>query len=475
MGQDISELHRLDETTYTQRLRDETRQVMAWFRDRQFERRSPPGVGLELEAWLVDDDQLPAPRNEDFLRAVGDPLCVPELSQFNFEFNTHPDELEGRIFSRYEGHLRDLWAKGRVATDSLGLNTVMVGMPATLREDMLTPQYMTPSSRYELLNDRVLAMRNGSPLHVAIDGRDELDLVQDHLMLEAACTSFQIHLMLDPDRAARTYNAAQIASAPLIAAAANSPFLYGRRLWEETRIPAFEAAINLPSYRAASGRRVGRVTFGSQHVRDSLMELFLENLDGYPALLPMVLDESDDPLVHFKLHNGTIWRWNRPIVDLAKDGTPHLRVENRVLPAGPSLCDMIANMAFFIGLTLHLEKEANLEERLPFEITRSNFYRSARRGLGATITWLDGDVTDVQMLIHNQLAGLAEQALIDAGTDANEARHYMGIIRARALNGQNGAAWHRAHANRHGRDFQKLMRDYHRHQQGGRPVHTWTV
>lgn len=475
MGQEISTEDRLDEARYCECLRDETRRVMTWFRDEAFETPDIPMIGLELEAWLIDENRLPSPRNGEFLDVLDDPLAVPELSKFNFEFNSHPRLLGGRVLSDYEQDLRRMWAEGSVAADGLGLDTLMVGMPPTLREEMLTPEYMTPSNRYRLLNDRVLEMRDGDPLKVEIDGRDELSLVQDHLMLEASCTSFQIHLMLSQENAARRYNAAQIASAPLLAVAANSPFLYGRRLWEETRIPAFESAINLPGHRDQTGRKVGRVTFGTKHLQYSMMELFLENLDGYPPLLPMHMQDSDDPLAHLKLHNGTIWRWNRPIVDVNKKGVPHLRLENRVLPSGPTVADMMANLAFFIGLTLHLSDETNLEERLPFELARANFYNAAKRGLGAKITWLDGEVHDAQVLVHSRLAGLAADALVEAGVDRHEADHYLGIIRARALNGQTGAAWQRAHANCHGRDFQRMVADYHRLQQRGRPVHTWNV
>jgi hypothetical protein len=475
MGQEIDVADRLDADVFAQHLRTETAQVMAWFKEDAFERPDTALVGLELEAWLLDQDMMPAPRNVEFLDRMDNRLVVPELSRFNFEFNAEPEPLSGHLLGQVGRQLDGLWAEAGRAAKSLDLAPMMVGMPATLREDMLTTEYMTPSKRYALLNERVFEMREGAPLKVDIDGRDSLSLVQDHLMLEAACTSLQIHLMVDRDNGARTYNAAQIASAPILAAGANSPFLYGRRLWEETRIPAFEAAVNLPAYRDRNGRTVGRVGFGSKHLDSSLLELFLENLDGFPPLLPIVQDRAGDPIRHLKLHNGTIWRWNRPIIGLNDAGTPHLRIENRVLPAGPTVIDIIANMAFFIGLTLSLRDEPNLEERLPFELARSNFYASARRGLGADIVWLDGQVSDVQSLIHGALADRALHGLLDAGIDEIEASHYIGIIKARALNGQTGAAWHRAHANCHGRDFQKLVGDYLTLQQCGQPVHTWTV
>jgi hypothetical protein len=475
MGQEIDVADQVDSVAFTQHLREETARVMAWFRDDSFQRPETPLVGLELEAWLVDENQLPSPRNIEFLTKLDNPLAVPELSMFNFEFNADPLKLSGHVFGHFSRELDGLWAQAGRAAKDLGLSPLMVGMPATLRQEMLTTEYMTPSQRYALLNERVFAMRAGAPLRVDIDGRERLSLIQDHLMLEAACTSLQIHLMVDRDNAARTYNAAQIVSAPLLAAGANSPYLYGRRLWEETRIPAFEAAVNVPGYRDRSGRTVGRVNFGSKHLGSSMLELFLENLDGFPPLLPVVQENPDDPIAHLKLHNGTIWRWNRPIIGLDGTGVPSLRIENRVLPAGPTVIDMVANMAFFVGLTLSLRNEANLEERLPFEITRSNFYACARRGLGANIVWLDGQVADVQSLIHGQLADRAVQGLMDAGIDEIEARHYIGIVKSRALNGQNGSAWQRAYVNCHGRDFQGLVAAYLENQQRGQPVHTWTV
>jgi hypothetical protein len=475
MGREIEACERLDEAAYSDHLRDETRQVMVWFRDQCFESPQTPLIGLELEAWLVDENCFPTPRNVDFLKRLNHPLAVPELSRFNFEFNAEPATLSGRVFSGMREQLNGLWSLAETSAQDIGIKPLMVGIPATLREEMLTTEYMTPSHRYELLNSRVFELRSGKPLNVEIDGREALSLVQDHLMLEAACTSLQIHLMLDQATAARSYNAAQIASAPLLAVGANSPFLYGRRLWEETRIPAFESAINLPGCRDRKGRRISRVTFGTKHLKSSLLELFLENLEAYPALLPLVSDQHEDPLTHLKLQNGTIWRWNRPIIDQNKSGTPHIRVENRVLPAGPTIVDMVANTAFFIGLTLYLRDVPDLEKQIPFETARSNFYAAAQRGLGANLTWLDGQTIDAQRLIHSDLAGHATNALIDAGVDRHDAEYYVGIVRARALNGQTGAAWQRAHANCHGRVFQTMMAAYLKNQQQGQPVHTWRV
>ena len=475
MGREIAESEELDDVEFQRRLREETKRVMGWFRDGALEAAETPLAGIELEAWLMDQDGLPAPDNIEFLERLDHPLAVPELSQFNFEFNTDPARLGGRMLSGFSEHLSDLWSQARRAASEMNLSPMMVGIPPTLREDMLNPEYMTPSRRYALLNERLFELRNGKPLNIEIAGRERIELAQDHLMMEAACTSFQIHLGMTPENSARRYNAAQIASAPLLAVCANAPFLYGRRLWEETRIPAFENAISLLSFRDRTGRRVGRVTFGSGYVRRSLLELFVENLEAYPVMLPILCDDGD-PLAHLKLQNGTVWRWNRPIIHAGKNGAPpHIRMENRILPAGPTIEDMIANLAFFIGLTLRLEKEEGLETRLPFEQARANFYAAAKRGLGARLGWLDETSADAQALIREHLVPSAETALLDAGLDAVDVRHYLGLIAARALNGQTGAAWQRAHANCHGRDFQGLVQTYLERQDGGRPVHTWTV
>lgn len=473
MGREISEKERLDEAGFKTRLREETRCLMSWFKTERFERPIRPSIGLELEAWLMDENGLPAPRNLEFLDKLDDDRIVPELAAYNFEFNADPLKLEKRVFSRLQSDLTELWRKAEDKAEAMGMKTLMTGIPATLRETMLRIDDATPSERYRLLNERLFMMRGGQPLKIDIAGREELDLVQTHLMMEAACTSLQVHLMMTQQNAARRYNAAQIASAPLVAASANSPYLYGRRLWEETRIAAFESALDAPGPRQGDGRRAARVTFGRAHVRDSLMELFLDNLDAYEPFLPMVCDTPEEKLEHLRLQNGTVWRWNRPIVQPGE--TPHLRVESRVMPAGPTLVDIVANTAFCIGLTLHLEMLPDLEERLPFEMARRNFYACAKEGYAADCVWLDGRVVNVQALIRDELADAARDALIAAGIDPAEAGHYIGIVKARSRNGQNGAAWQRAHANCHGNDHQKLVLDYIENQKDGAPVHRWRI
>ena len=476
MGQEIASDDTFDEEGFLERLRDESRLVMGWFRDGAFERADPPLIGAEVEAWLLDEDLLPNPCNLDFLARADRAGLDQELSQFNFELNLDPQSLSGDGLKRIEDALSALWNHCCATGQAMGARTALVGIAPTLRKGMLDLDTMTPSNRYRALNDRVMAMRGGVPLAYDISGLEQMEQLDNHLMLEAACTSLQTHLMLDPDRQARQFNATLIASAAVMAVSTNSPFLFGRQLWEETRIPAFEQAIRIPSFRDKSGRAVGRVDFGTGYIRESLMELFLENLDGHPILLPVVEDAPPERLRHFKLQNGTLWRWNRPIVDVNASGVPHLRIENRITPSGPTPIDMIANAAFFLGLTLHLaDCDDAPEQALPFETARANFYAAARHGLGARITWLNGEEGDIQALINDRLADAAEEGLVRAGTMPEIARRYMDLIRGRVRHGMTGSIWQRAFVDCHGRDFQRMMAAYLDFQTTGAPVHTWTV
>lgn len=476
MGQALNKDALVSEKDFLKHLREETRLVSRWFKNDQLERCNPPLIGAEVEAWLVDENYIPCPDNQRFLEAADHDSLDSEIAQFNFELNLDPVVLEKRCFSDLLARMKSLWGHCANTAKSHDQRALMIGMPPTLREGMLSPDTMTPSDRYKTLNDRVMGLREGRPLNYSFDGREELELVHDHLMLEGACTSLQTHMMLDPDRQARQFNAAIIASAPVLAASANSPFLFGRRLWEETRIPAFEQAIPMRHYRDRSGRGVSRVTFGTGYIRDSIMELFLDNLDGYPPLLPVIEDEPAEKLWHFKLQNGTIWRWNRPILDTNASGTPHIRLENRITPAGPTSQDMVANAAFLIGLIQHLSTQKDAPEtRLDFETARSNFYACAKHGFGANITWLDGQSGNAQELVNGTLCKQAHDGLIEIGVDALEARIFIDIIRRRSKSGLNGAAWQRSWVNCHGRDFQGLTKAYLEHQDKGLPVHTWTV
>jgi len=327
--------------------------------------------------------------------------------------------------------------------------------------------------RYKTLNDRVMALRDGRPLNIAIEGYVALMSSHYDVMLEAATTSFQIHLQCRPEDAVRDFNASMVASAPMVAAAANSPFLFGHDLWDETRVPLFEQAVDL------GDRYPSRVSFGSDYVRHSLLEIFEENQRQHAILIPAELDDPPARLAHVRFHNGTLWRWNRPLIGFDDDGRLHLRIEHRVVPAGPTLKDCIANAAFYYGLVRGFGMEkVPIHERLPFAQARNNFYSAARYGLNAQVYWPDGSgdrECSIRTLIMAELLPLARRGLESLDIPEAEIHAYLDVVAARVDCSQNGAAWQRRWVARHGPDLNALVLAYLELQDQGEPVHTWAL
>lgn len=471
MGQEISQtkFSAEEQAEFQRRLARETELLAAWLRDGELA-AGEPQAGYELEAWLVDQQLRPAPRNGEFLEALNDPLVVSELARFNVEINDPPLPLSGSVFSRLHQSLAATWRRCRATGAELGLELLMTGIPATLRDPDLCLANMTPLARYRALNDEILALRQDRPIRLDIQGKEHLALEHQSVMLEAAATSFQIHLRVDPKQAVRYYNAAKIAAAPLVGLAANSPFLFGKDLWAETRIPLFEQSVAV-----GHSDQTKRVSFGLSYARDSIMECFEANRRRYPVLLAQVSDEPEHRLPHLRLHNGTIWRWNRPLIGFDPDGRPHLRIEHRTTPAGPTPSDSIANAAFCFGLVTELARaEPPPERQMPFARAKTNFYAAARHGLDAEIAWLDcrGRLRDI-CGVH--LVDLAAQGLRRLDIEQGEIDQWLGIIRGRLATGRTGSDWQRAWVARHGRDWHGLTRAYIEHQASDRPVHEWQL
>jgi hypothetical protein len=411
--------------------------------------------------------------NQRFLEVLDNPLVVPELSVFNVELNTPPLRLHGNVFAGMRQGLESLWRTCAQHAASLDVELAMIGILPTVQESDLTLANMSRMVRYRALNEQVLRMRKGRPIPLEIDGVESLRSVHRDVMVEAATTSFQLHLQVKLDDAMRYFNAALLLSAPLVAATANSPYLFGRDLWDETRIPLFEQAVAVSCSEQEAGPEYRRVTFGSGYVRESLFELFRENLEQYPPLLPAWTDDSPETLSHLRLHNGTIWRWNRPLIGYDDQGTPHLRIEHRVIPAGPSIPDTIANAALFYGLIETLGRTQGYA-RPSFSQCRNNFYAAARDGLRADVVWTNGNRTSLAQLLEVELLPMARCGLESLGVDADDIEAYLGIIEARVSAGRTGAHWQRMFVAKHGRDMQSLVAAYQERSSSGRPVHEWT-
>jgi hypothetical protein len=338
----------------------------------------------------------------------------------------------------------------------------------------LTLENMSNRERYRALNREVLRMRHNKSLQLDIKGKEHLICDQRNVMLESAATSLQIHMQINQQQAADYYNAAQVLAAPMVAATSNSPFLFGYDLWAETRIPLFEQAVNTVDVSAKRHTAPARVTFGDAYIRDSLLELFLSNLENYPVLLPANMSAEPEELCHLRLHNGTIWRWNRPLVGFDNAGVPHLRLEHRVIPAGPSIPDVVANIALFAGL-LHsiVYKDGNIARRLPFEHARDNFYNAARDGLDATLQWFDGKSGGVDRLLLELLIPAAGEGLRGLGVDSEDTAYYMDVIERRVRLRRTGSDWQRGFVRRRGKDMTVLAQAYYEAQQSGQPVCEW--
>lgn len=469
MGQEIDAVRfqRQDFQRFEQIAQQELKTLSELFGDKKFSPIKSVG-GLELEAWLVAEDGQPLPINQRVLEAVNSPSIVPELSQFNIEFNVEPQRLEGNGIELLTDELEASWQKCDLVAKKMGASVVSIGILPTIAESQLTLENISPLNRFRAINEQVMRIREGRPLRLDIAGREQLCVEHRDLVWESAATSLQLHLQVPLDQSVRTYNTSILLSAPLVAVAANSPLLFGKVLWEESRIPLFEQAIGVAE--------PARVTFGTGYARQSLEECFIENHEVFPILLPLVLDEQSQRLVHLRLHNGTIWRWNRPLIGFEEDGTPHLRIEHRVMAAGTTSIDMSANIALFYGLTeWYSTVEVPPESQLPFAAARENFYAAAQFGLDASVQWVDGRSWKLDQLILRELLPYARVGLDQLGVDSELANRLLTIIEARVVSGQTGAAWQRSFLRKYERDLAQLTREYRTRQRSQDPVHTWNI
>ncbi len=459
----------------------------------------PATIGAELELFLVDGAARPLPHNRAIRAAAADPRVTVELNRFNLELNASPALLAGRPFAALGGELNVLLDRvADVAKDHAG-RLALIGILPTLSQADLGPGAITDVPRYRALNSGLRRLRQ-DPFRIRIAGEDPLDLASEDVALEGANSSFQVHLRVDPADFTRTYNAVQLATAPVLAVSGNSPTFLGHRLWDETRIALFKQSVD---DREGHGprRRLARTALGTGWLRRGALELFTESIRLHQPLLPALrqplppavggLDlrpgcagRQAPSLDELRLHQGTVWRWNRAIYDPASLG--HLRIEMRALPAGPTVIDMLANAAFLIGLSLWLAgQDQQWTYALPFERADHSFYRAAQQGLSAQLSWPAEHRDQIRTLVAAKLVAelvpAARQGLLQAGVAAAEADGLLEVISARAASGQTGAAWQRATlaVAERGLDRERalavMLDRYLQHAETGLPVHAWPV
>jgi hypothetical protein len=452
----------------------------------------PATVGAELELFLVDGQGRALPLNQAVRDETADPRVVLEIDRFNLELNLTPAPLAGRPFAAFASELDQALGIVRRAAAWHGGRIAMIGILPTLHPEELRLAAISDAARYQALNNGLRRLRQ-EPFQIRIDGADPLEVAADDVGLEGANTSFQLHLRVDPDRFTDHFNAAQLATAPVLAAAGNSPTFLGHRLWEETRVALFKQAVDDRDAAGRSSRRVSRVAFGTGWTTAGALELLEESVRLHEPILPMVgpehpLDQLEGggvpALEELRLHQSTVWRWNRAIYDPADGG--HVRIELRALPAGPTVADMCANAAFALGLTLALAADTDTwVRRVAFQQAHHNFYRAAQLGLRAELAWPLGAggrvVTIPAAQLIQRLLPLAHQGLQDAGVDPEEAGSLLAVIGARAATGQTGAVWQRRTLAtlepQLGREqgLATMLEHYLEHQRTGDPVHTWAI
>jgi gamma-glutamylcysteine synthetase len=406
-------------------------------------------VGAEQEMFLVGPDHRAAPCAMEVLAELGGLPVTTELGLFNLEINLDPLALTGDCLSRLERRLVDLLGRVREAAARHGARVVLAGILPTLEKSDLTLRNMTPRPRYRALNDAVQRLR-GRELELRVKGADELHLTHDNVMLEACNTSFQVHFQVDPEDFAHFYNVAQAVTAPVLAVATNSPLLFAKRLWRETRIALFQQSIDTRAASTHVRQQRPRVHFGLDWVRDSVLEIFQEDIARFRVLIGggeeedpfAAMAEGRPPQLHaLRLHNSTVYRWNRPCYGVF-DGEPHLRIENRVLPAGPTPVDEVANAAFWLGLMKGMDEEVESVPRaMEFADARENFLAAARHGLAAHFTWLHRRPVAARTLIADELLPLARRGLADLGIDDADGTRYLDVVAARVESGRTGSQW----------------------------------
>jgi len=405
--------------------------------------------GAEQEMFLVDRDGRPAPMALEMLDRLGGAPFTTELGLFNLEANLDPLQLEGRCLGRLERRLRRLVGRAHAVAEELGGEVVLTGILPSIMPSDLSLDRMTPVPRYRALNEAMMRL-GGGVSQLRIDGVDELRIEHDSVMLEACTTSFQVHLQTAAEEFAHLYNCAQAVTGPLLAACANSPLLFGKQLWAETRIAVFQQTLDTRGSRLDLRHVPARVHFGEAWVERSVTELFRDDLAHFRVLLAAagvedpqgVLDAGGVPkLEALQLYNGTVYRWNRPCYGIL-GGKPHLRIECRVLPSGPSVVDEVANAAFWIGLVLGCaEAYPDLTRRMGFDHARTNFLTAARLGLDAGFRWIDGRAVDARTLILEELLPLAYRGLASAGVAAVDAERYLEVLRERVELRCTGSQW----------------------------------
>ncbi|MCP4978811.1 MAG: CBS domain-containing protein [Maribacter sp.] len=444
-------------------------------------------IGAEQELCLVDRNWRPTKNATDILDALKDPHFTYEIARYNLEINLDPLELKDNCFTQMEEQLRTLLKNAMITADTFDTQVLLTGILPTIDLNELSMGFMSPSIRYELLNEAIKQIRK-KDFELHIRGVDELSLNHDSVLFEACNSSFQLHLQIAPNDFAASYNWAQAISGPILGIAANSPLLLGRELWSETRIALFQQSTDTRSSTYSLRDKQARVTFGSAWVKDSIINIYKDDISRYEIIMNTAIEKNSlkelrsgniPKLKALNLHNGTIYRWNRPCYGIS-DNKPHIRIENRYIPAGPTVLDEMANFAFWAGLMMaRPTKFDDMPNQMDFLDIKDNFFMAARNGSNSVMHWM-GATIPTRDLVTKELLPIAYKGLEKAGIDRADIERLLGVIKKRAK-GFNGAEWNI----RNYRSLKKkvkqddalvtLTKSIYENQQTGLPVADWPM
>ncbi len=474
---------------FTRRLLKDVHALERMIEEDWFE-HGPVHIGAEQEFCIIDNHFKPAPQAIELLEDLRDQGFTTELALFNIENNLPPLLFSDSCLSKMEQNLSQSILKLRSAGKKFNVDFVLAGILPTIRKSDLELENLTPIDRYQALF-RAISKVRGKIYEMKIIGLDELNIKIESAMLESSNTSFQVHYQVSPNEFVDKYNAAQVLAAPVLAISCNSPILLGKRLWSETRIALFQQSIDTRVPGEHIRDRSPRVTFGNDWLKDSIVEMYKEDIVRFRVMMMSnftsdVMEKMDQgitpELKALSIHNSTVYRWNRPCYGISPNGKPHLRIENRILPAGPSIVDEVANAAFWFGLMAVFDKEyPDLTDRIDFDHAKDNFFSAARDGMNIDFVWLDGKNISVKKLIKSELLPLAEKGLQANNINKDDIQKYLGIIRQRVESGQTGTQWM---INSHGKLIKSTTKEeiavaltscMLANQKSGTPVHQWDL
>lgn len=470
MGDEVSKDHfsARDYRRFQDRLDQEMELVRQLFRDKQFDNQTRK-LGYELELCLVDQEGRPAPLNERILDGAANSAFTYELAKYNLEINGNAFNLSAGVFSELSDDLESLYRQVDRQCKANNIEAGLFGVLPSLKNMHLDPDlYMSNMYRYRILDQCLMAMRK-RPIHLELHGPDCLMVERTDVMLEAMGTSLQVHYQVPFDESVDSYHASLWACLPIMAVSANSPLVLQKLCWQESRIAIFKQSVDTRNLDEVRNAVVPRVHLAKGYIK-SWLDLFEDN-GYYTPILPEVIDCDPAELHHFNLHNGTIWRWVRPILGVDADNRYHLRLELRVAPSGPTQIDTIANLVFCIGLIEGLKQDAEKLMAIPYESLEQDFYRVARKGLEADITWYNGVKASAREVILDTALEQARSGLSGLGLESDP---WLEIIEQRVKSGRTGAHWIQDHWNQEA-DSEKLVTDYLALAGNNLPVHEWPL